>query len=494
MNKKITWINTIIFSVILLTAVFFIPQVAPASPKNDNETDVDSVNLKFLEAVYKLVKESYVDEVDSEALYKGAMEGMLNSLKDPYTSYIYKDTQIGHDLQDTTNGAFYGIGVTITKPAVSTPERPAYVEIASPIEGTPGWKAGLQSGDFITEIDGTPTEDITQEEVLNKLRGKEGTDVTIKILRGKNLEFFLTITRTRIEIPTVKYTKIGKDIAYVRLIEFNPNSAKRVIEAIENLQNEGCTKLVFDLRNNPGGLITSSIDVSSIFLESGTVVSTKGRAFGTNNSYSAKKYSPKISKDIPVIVLINSGSASASEIVAGALKDHKRAYLVGTKSYGKGLVQNIIELTDKESVKITIARYYSPSGANIDKLGILPDLEVKRTEFTPEEEKKAVELLKTSEIPTFTRSKKNISKFEMENFAEQLEKKYNIRKKLILRLIKIEYNRSHEAPVIDYEDDEQLQKAVEILNTQDVNALSAKTKTLFEMQEEQKAKDTAGKK
>jgi peptidase, S41 family len=493
MKKKITWINTLIFSALLLAAVFFVPQLA-ALPNSDSSANDDRTNLKFLEAVYQLVRESYVDEVDPAVLYKGAMEGMLNSLKDPYTVYVYRDSQIGHDLGDTTNGVFYGIGVTISKPLISTPERPAYVEISSPIEGSPGWRAGLQSGDYITAIDGSPTENITQEEVLNKLRGKEGTEVKIKILRGKSLEFELTLVRSKIEVPTVKSVKLEKDIAYIRLIEFNPNSEKRVAEALKDLQKQGCKKLIFDLRNNPGGLITSSIDISSLFLQSGTVVSTKGRAFGSNHSYNVKGYGTKIPEEMPVVILINSGSASASEIVAGALKDHKRAYLVGTKSYGKGLVQNIIDLTDKEAVKLTIARYYSPSGANIDKLGILPDMEVKKMEFTPEEEKAAVELLKTTEIAKFTRSKKTLTVSEMENFAKKLSAKYKIRERLLLRLIKVEYYRSHESPVIDYDDDEQLQAAVNLLNTKDVNALSRKTKSLFEMQEEQKKEAASAKK
>ncbi len=493
MNKKIAWINTAIFALILLVAVIFIPQNAPAYP-NDNSGKSSSsspskdMNMQILQSVYELVKENYVDEVDPKVLYKGAMEGMLNALKDPYTTYVYRDTVLGQDLEDTTQGVFCGIGVHITKQPISTPERPAYVEIASPIEDTPGFKAGLQSGDYITEIEGEATEEMTMQDVLNKLRGREGTDVTIKILRGKNLEFDLTITRAIIEVPTVKYTKIGKDIAYIRLIEFNPNSAKRVSEALGKLQDEGCKNLIFDLRNNPGGLITSSIDVSSIFLDSGVVVSTKGRARGTNNEYRVKRFVEKAPQNMPIVVLINQGSASASEIVSGALKDHKRAYLLGTKSYGKGLVQNIIPLTKKEEVKITIARYYSPSGANIDKLGIMPDLEVEPLQFTPEEEALANELLKTGVIPKFTRSKKELSRAEMLKFAEELSKKYNIRSKLILKLIKIEYNRSHASPIVDLYDDLQLQEAIELLNTKDVNSLCEETQTLMEIQEAEKAK------
>ncbi len=495
MNKKIAWINTAIFALLLLVAVIFIPQKAPASPDNkdsknssSSEYSNDDMYMKILNSVYQIVRENYVDEVDPQILYKGAMEGMLNALNDPYTSYVYRDTVLGQDLEDTTQGVFCGIGVHITKAPVSTPERPAYVEIASPIEDTPGFRAGLQSGDYITEIEGEPTEEMSMQDVLNKLRGREGTDVTIKILRGKNLEFNVTITRAVIEVPTVKYAKLEDDIAYIRLIEFNPNSARRVIEALAKLEEEGCTKLIFDLRNNPGGLITSAIEISSIFLKSGAVVSTKGRARGTSNDYNVKRFVKRAPADMPIVVLINQGSASASEIVSGALKDHKRAYLVGTKSYGKGLVQNIISLNDKEEVKITIARYYSPSGANIDKLGIMPDFEVQPDKFTPEEEKKANELLRTSEIPDFTRSKKELSRSEMLNFAKKLEKKYNIRAKLILRLIKIEYNRSHKTPVVDLYDDVQLQEAINLLNTKDVNKLCEETKTLMEMQEEEKEK------
>ncbi|MGI0510135.1 S41 family peptidase [Treponema denticola] len=487
MNKRITWINTIIFLTLLLAAIFFMPQRAPATSNSESDAGNADVNLRYLESVYKLLQENYVDEIDPAVLYKGAMEGMLNSLQDPYTSYIFKDTTAGHDLEDTTTGVFGGIGVHITKPNVSTPERPAYVEVASPIEGTPGWRAGLQPGDYIIEIDGVKTEEITQEDVLNMLRGKEGTQVTIKVLRGKSLKFDLTLTRAIIEVPTIKYTKIGKDIAYIRLIEFNPNLAKRITEAIEKLQEEGCTKLIFDLKNNPGGLITSSIDVASIFLESGVVVSTKGRARNTSETYNVRRFVKKLPKDMPIVVLINEGSASASEIVAGALKDHKRAYLVGTRSYGKGLVQSVVQLSEKELVKLTIARYYSPSGANINKQGILPDLEVKRPSFTPDEEKSVLELLKTSKIANFTRSKPSISKNEMMDFSKKLGKEYNVRHELILSLVKVEYYRSHESPVID-EDDEQLQAAIELLRTKDVNALCKTTKTLFEMQEEEKAK------
>ena len=492
MKPQKIWILTCVCSVLLISTVSFAPSIFAQSQQEQTHNTVPYI--QYLQYLNEALQRYYVDEVDPEVLFQGAAEGMLNAVKDPYTLYVDNGSLTGVSLQDTTTGYFGGIGVTFTKPAVSTPEKPAYVEVASALEGTPSWKAGIQMGDLITEIEGESTIEMNQAGIISKLRGKIGSTVTVTVRRGKNMEFPVKLVRARIEVPTIKYMKLDNNIGYIRLIEFNPNSEKRVAEALKDLQKQGCKKLIFDLRNNPGGLITSSIDISSLFLQSGTVVSTKGRAFGSNHSYNVKGYGTKIPEEMPVVILINSGSASASEIVAGALKDHKRAYLVGTKSYGKGLVQNIIDLTDKEAVKLTIARYYSPSGANIDKLGILPDMEVKKMEFTPEEEKAAVELLKTTEIAKFTRSKKTLTVSEMENFAKKLSAKYKIRERLLLRLIKVEYYRSHESPVIDYDDDEQLQAAVNLLNTKDVNALSRKTKSLFEMQEEQKKEAASAKK
>lgn len=448
---------------------------------------IKNAHMQYLEYVYEFLQKYYVDPIDPKVLYKGALEGMLNSLDDPYTSYISSDSLIGKDLKDTTEGTFGGIGVIITKRNVSTPDNPAYVEVTAPMEGTPGWKAGLLSGDFITEIDGIRTDTITQEEVLNILRGPAGTEVTIKVLRGKSLEFSLTIQRAVIEVPTVKYGKIEDRIGYIRLIGFNPNSAPRLREAIKDLQAEGCIQFILDLRNNPGGLITSAVDVSSIFLESGIVTYTKSRIESQNVIYNVQPSVEKLPADIPLILLINGGSASASEIVAGALKDSKRAYLIGEKTFGKGLVQQIIPLSQNDSFKFTVSRYYTPSNANIDKLGIYPDLKIEPEKFTEDEEKEVIRLLKDDILNKITRGKKSMSKKETESLAESLQKDYKIRKRPLALMIRSEFNRHHEPPIFDLDFDETLNAAVNLFKTKDVNELSKTTKTVFELQEEDKA-------
>lgn len=484
MSNRKTFLS-IVFGIVLFSAAILLPYRASAL------ADYEKLRLKpdhmqYLEYVYEYLQRNYVDPVDPEILYKGALEGMLNSLEDPYTSYISSDTLLGKDLKDTTEGSFGGIGVTITKRSISTPENPAYVEVTAPIEGTPGWKAGLQPGDFITEIDGTRTDGITQEEVLNILRGPAGTEVTIKVLRGKSLEFPLTITRAIIEVPTVKYGKIENGIGYVRLIGFNPNSAPRIREALNDLQNKNCNRFILDLRNNPGGLIKSAVDVASIFLPSGIVTYTKSRVESQNFIYNVDDKAEKLSEDIPLIILINGGSASASEIVSGALKDYKRAYLIGEKTFGKGLVQQIIPLSKKDSFKFTVSRYYTPSNANIDKLGISPDLKIQPERFTEDEEKEVIRLLKDDVLGKFTRNKKNMSKKETEEAAEKLQKTYKIRKRPLVLMIRSEFNRHREPPVFDLDYDETLKTAVKLFNTEDIKELCRTTKTVFELQQEEK--------
>ena len=474
---------TAFFAFFFFLSVVFLPESIAAQ----SEYDIDytrNAHMKSIKYVYDFLQAYYVDPVSADVLYKGALEGMLNALGDPYTTYISSDTVLGRDLQDTQSGSFGGIGVTITKKAVSTPDFPAYVEVTSPIDGTPGWKAGLQAGDYITEIDGTRTDGISQEEVLNKLRGRAGTQVTLKILRGKRMEFSVKITRAIIEVPTVKYEMLDNEIGYLKLITFNPNSSPRLQEAIVDLQKKGAKKIVLDLRNNPGGLISAAIDVASIFLHKGFVVSTKSRIPSHNVVYDVNEKVTKLPLNVPLVLLINQGSASASEIVAGALKDYKRAYLVGNTTYGKGLVQQIVPLSREDSFKLTVSRYYSPSDANIDKLGIPPDLQIEGEKFTEDEEKEVVRLLESSDISKFTHSKTDISKAEMEAFARELATKYQIREKFLKFMVRNEYARNHVMPLTDLEYDEALKKAYELLKNENVLELCKRTKTTFELQQQ----------
>ena len=483
MKPRNIWIITCLFSVILISTVSYAPSVFAQSQQDQTKNTMHY--MQYLQYLNEALQRYYVDEVDPQILFQGAAEGMLNALNDPYTLYIDNGSLTGVGLQDTTTGYFGGIGITFTKPTTSTAERPSYIEVASALEGTPAWKAGIQADDYITEIEGESTIEMTQADVIAKLRGKIGSSVTVTVRRGKNMEFPVKLVRARIEVPTIKYMKLDNDIGYIRLIEFNPNSSRRIREAMESLQAEGVTKLVLDLRNNPGGLITAAVDAASLFIKEGLIVSTKSRipqqdlTSTTNTSINA------VFADVPLVVLINKGSASASEILAGAFKDHKRAYLVGETSYGKGSVQQLFDLTQKDSFKMTIARYYTPSGANVDKSGIQPDKEVLL--FPPlsaDDEKQLEKLFKDEKLSNFVKTNKDLTSAQISLYAETLAKEYSLNKELLRILIRQEYNRTHTAPAADIEYDAPLQEAVKILKSGTLPQLLQNSKTVRQMQEE----------
>jgi len=489
MNSKKIWFGAVLFSFALLFFTLLSPALF-AQGKDDNAKASERY-IQLFQYVFGFVQNNYVDEVDPRVLYEGAMKGMLDSLKDPYTAYIETDSLFGTSLKDTTTGAFGGVGLSITKPLESTPEKPAWVEVASPIEDTPGWKAGVQPGDLILAINGADTADITMEEVLSKLRGPVGTPVTVMLRRGKALEFPVTMNRALIEVPTVKYAMMDKGIGYLRIIEFTPLTAERVQEALDSFKKAGYSKLLIDLRNNPGGLITSVVDVADKFIDSGVIVSTRSRIAYENREFKASPARTTFDKKIPVVVLLNKGSASASEILAGALKDDRLAYLVGETSYGKGSVQQVIDLMNQDAMKLTMARYYTPSDANIDKLGIPPDREVLFPVLTEAEEKSLSELLQTTRLADFVAGKTALSGAEAEAFARTLSKTYPVEIRVLKRLVLQEFYRTHITPLYDMEYDVQLKAAVDVLLKEDVPALLRTTKTVKELQEIQKEKQTA---
>lgn len=485
MNSKKIWLSAILFSSILILFTLLSPAVF-AQGKDEKDKSGERY-MQLFQYVFSFVQNNYVDNVDPRVLYEGAMKGMLDSLNDPYTTYIATETLLGTSLKDTTTGAFGGVGLSITKPLESTPDKPAYVEVASPIEDTPGWKAGVQPGDLILTIDGKDTADITMETVLSRLRGPVGSNVTITLRRGKLLEFPVTLTRALIEVPTVKYAMLENGIGYLRIIEFTPLTADRVQEALDSFTKAGYTKLLIDLRNNPGGLITSVVDVADKFIDSGVIVSTRSRISYENREFKAKSSNTTFDKQIPIVVLINKGSASASEILAGALKDDRLAYLVGETSYGKGSVQQVIDLLNDDAMKITMARYYTPSDANIDKIGIPPDREVLFPALTEAEEKALTELLKTTKIADYVAEKKEVSGAQAEAFARELSRTYPVEIRVLKRLVLQESYRTHISPLYDMEYDIQLKSAVDILLKEDVPALLRTTKTVRELQDALKA-------
>ncbi len=447
---------------------------------------------ELLSGIMQFVHSNYVDEVDPEVLYRGALKGMMESLGDPYT--VYLDQSSFRNISDTTDGAFGGVGLSISKPFESTPDKPAYVEVASPIEDTPGFKAGIVAGDLIISVDGVDTSTITMEEVLDKLRGRVGEEVKIVIRRGKTMEFPVTLKRALIEVPVVKYGMIGS-IGYVRLIEFTPKTVERLQEALDSFKKKNATSLIIDLRNNPGGLITSVSDIADKFIDSGTIVSTKSRLAFENQEFTATPKKTTWGKSTPIVVLINKGSASASEILSGALKDYKLAYLVGQRTYGKGSVQQVLPLSSTDGIKLTMARYYTPSDVNIDKIGIPPDREVLFPVLSEEGEKQSLKLIESNEIAKYVDEHKGMNESAIASYAKVLKAKYTeIDEASLRKLVRNEVNRTKGTMLYDLDYDVQLNEAIKILTKEDYKKLVKKTKTLKQLQDAALLEDSTAKK
>ncbi|MCH5290252.1 MAG: S41 family peptidase [Treponema sp.] len=449
----------------------------------DDETLRERQYLDLIKYVFQYIQYNYVEEIDPEVLYKGAMKGMLDSLGDQHTAYL--DTDAWRDITDTTQGNFGGVGLTISKPVASTAKKPAYVEVAQPIEGSPGDKAGIRAGDKIIEINGTDTATLTMEQVLGMLRGTVGESVTVKILRGETTEFECTLVRDIIENPTVKFGMIDKT-GYVKITGFSTTTAAHVQEALDFFKKNDYTSLIIDLRYNGGGLITAAVDVADKFIDKGPIVSTKSRLFYNNSVYTANSLKTKVKKGIPIIVLINEGTASASEIVSGALKDNHLAYLVGTKTYGKGSVQTPSPLTKDDGFKLTIARYYSPSDTNIDKIGIPPDREVTFPALTEDEQKAYADLIESGEVEQYVEAHPSMTEDDIAEYAATLQKNYAIESSLLRKIIRNEVDRTRPARLYDLDYDVQLREALRIIKEENFDNLIKSTKTLKELQDEVK--------
>ena len=345
-------------------------------------------SLELLTEVLRQIEKNYVEPQDDQKLVQGAIKGMVQSL-DPHSSFLSKDEH--QDLLSETKGSFSGIGIEITV-------RDNVLTVVSPIEGSPANKAGIQAGDKIIKIDGKVAADMTLPEAVKSIRGEKGTKVTLTVMREgaeKPLEF--TVIRDVIPIRSVRSTVLSPKIAYVRISNFQSKTTNDLSAELEKLENgrklEG---LILDLRNNPGGLLSQAIDVSDLFLDSGVIVSTKGRESSQDMKASAHK--KKTDRTYPIIVLVNGGSASAAEIVAGALQDNKRALILGTKTFGKGSVQTIIPLSDGSGLRLTTAMYYTPSGRSIQANGIVPDVEVKFVPPVEDEGKEKARMLREKDL------------------------------------------------------------------------------------------------
>ena len=348
-----------IYLLIFLSVFFF------NSSANAAETDIYKKIDLFGEVLEKINKE-YVDEINQSESMDSAINGLLQSL-DPYSAYM--SPKILEQMQTETSGEFGGLGIEVSMEA-------GVVKVISPIDDTPASKAGLKAGDYIVKINNIQVQGKSLAEAVDLMRGPVGSGIELTVRRrGEKKALTFNIVREIIEIQSVKSEILENNIGYIRLTSFNENSSDQIEKQIKKLKkNESVNAFILDLRNNPGGLLSQAITISDFFLDNGEIVSTKSRKKSENRKWFAKK--GDITDGKTLLVLINYGSASASEIVAGALKDHKRAIIVGENSYGKGSVQSIIPLKNKGAIRLTVAKYYLPSGKSISEVGVRPDIEI----------------------------------------------------------------------------------------------------------------------
>ena len=357
------------FKIVLFSA--FLSLVCIPGYSSDNEVPTEKIQ-QFVD-VYKKIKDQYVDEVDDDTVFNYAIEGMVSNL-DPYSDYLSKDDF--SELKIGTTGRFGGIGIEITM-------EDGFVKIISPIDDTPAQRAGLKAGDLVIEVQDISLKDKSINDAVKLMRGEPGTKVKVKILREKEespLDFELV--RQIIVSKGIKTEIFNGEVGYLRLSSFQSNSTANVRKAIYELRKKSgnmMVALILDLRNNPGGVLGSAVGISDLFLKSGKIVYTKGRTNNSDLEYFAN--SEDILEGLPLYVLINGGSASASEIVAGALQDHKRAIIYGEKSFGKASVQSIQEMMDGSALKLTTAKYYTPNDRHIHENGITPDVKIEFKEL-----------------------------------------------------------------------------------------------------------------
>jgi carboxyl-terminal processing protease len=327
------------------------------------------LDYRTVEQVYDSIKANYDGELDIQTLLDGLKEGLAKSTGDPYTEYL--NPKAAKEFDEDLNGTFSGIGAELSKDK-------EFITIVSPIAGFPAEKAGLRPKDIIIEIDGEPAYDLSVSEAVNKIRGEVGTKVKLKIVRNSSEQLEFEITREKITIPSVTSEILPDNIGYLKVSRFAEDTASLSREAAAKFKAANVRGVILDVRGDPGGLLEASVDLASLWLDKGKTILQEKRGEVVVKTYSAK--GTPILKGIRTVVLINEGSASASEITAGALKDNDVAQLIGVKSYGKGSVQSLVRLGDGGVLKVTIARWFTPSGMNIDKEGIEPDQEVKRSE------------------------------------------------------------------------------------------------------------------
>ena len=362
----------------LLASEKTVEKVAAPAPISDDKAPLPLEELRTFAEVMDRIKAAYVEPVDDKTLLENAIKGMLSNL-DPHSAYLEPEAYA--ELQESTSGEFGGLGVEVGI-------EDGFIKIISPIDDTPASQAGIQPGDLIIKIDGQPTKGLSMTEAVDKMRGKAGSKILLTLVREGGQPFDVELIRAVIKVKSVKSQLLEDHYGYLRISQFQVNSGEEVGKALAALkkQNDGkkLRGIVLDLRNNPGGVLQAAVEVTDHFLKKGLIVYTKGRIANSELRFSADP--ADASEGVPLVVLINGGSASASEIVAGALQDHKRGVLMGTDSFGKGSVQTVLPLNNDRALKITTALYFTPNGRSIQAQGIVPDIEVSRAKVTREQD------------------------------------------------------------------------------------------------------------
>ena len=358
----------------MILLVFITSKLTLANTEEEKDVDVLPLNeIRTFAEIFSKIKNDYVENINDKKLLENAIRGMLRGL-DPHSAYLDKEAY--KELQEGASGKFGGLGIEVGY-------EDGFVKVISPIDDTPAQRAGVKAGDLIIKLDGKSVKGISLMEAVKMMRGKPGSEIVLTILReGEEKPFNLPVVRDVITVKNIKSETIEPGLMYIRISNFQIHTVDDMRKSLKKLKNENTDNLkglVLDLRNNPGGLLNAAVGVSDLFLNNGLIVYTEGRIKDSKLKFTAKP--TEVFKNIPIVVLVNGGSASASEIVAGALQDHKRAIIMGERTFGKGSVQTILPMSDETALKLTTARYYTPSGRSIQASGIEPDMIVKNIQF-----------------------------------------------------------------------------------------------------------------